>query len=138
MTITIKKIRENILKGFRTLSAREGKKRPKVNPAAKGTPRIRKMVVNTSMGLRLTALNIAAVSGFRLPQRERLRGVIKMAAAVETAVMLMDTAQFPFARYVMILERLPPGQDATRIMPKAMDGCGRNTNVSKNVKAGRK
>ena len=56
------------------------------------------MVVNTSTGLRLTRLKISAVSGLRPPHKERFSGVMIMAAAVDTAVMLMETAQFPLAR----------------------------------------
>jgi len=37
----------------------------------------------------------------------------------------------------MIFERLPPGQAATRIMPKAMDGWGLRISVRRKVKAGR-
>ena len=43
-------------------------------------------------------MRIWAVSGFRLPQKARLNGVITIAAAVETAVMLTETAQLPLAR----------------------------------------
>jgi len=94
----MKNTSEKILNGFRTLSARAGKIRLNVSPNRSGIPRIKKMVLNTSKGLRLTFLRISAVSGFNPPQSARLSGVITMAAAVETAVMLIDTAQFPFAR----------------------------------------
>ncbi len=35
------------------------------------------------------------MAGFRFPHIERFRGVIIMAAAVDTAVMLIETAQLP-------------------------------------------
>ena len=63
-----------------------------------GITRMIKIVLKISVGFRLTALRMGAVLGFRLPQMERFKGVIKMAAAVETAVMLIETAMLPRAR----------------------------------------
>ncbi len=83
---------------------------------------MKKIVTNTSHGFRLTCFKISAVAGFMDPQKEILNGVIITAAAVDTAVMLMDKAQLPLERYVMILEKFPPGQAATSIMPRAMEG----------------
>ena len=37
-----------------------------------------------------------------------------------------------------MLERFPPGQAATSIIPNAMEGGGLKINVSKNVKAGKR
>ena len=123
-TITMKNIREKILKGFRTLSARWGKTRLRVSPRIRGIPKIRKMVVKTSMGLRLTLLRISAVSGFNPPHRARLNGVIRMAAAVDTAVMLMDTATLPLARYVMMLLKIASGTCRHQDHPKGYGGLG--------------
>jgi len=112
------------LKGFLTLFARFGKYRDMIRPAANGMPRTIKIVIKTSTGLKLTSCKIFAVSGLRFPQNARLSGVMNIAAAVDIAVIVMEIAVFPFARYVMILERLPPGHAATSIIPKAIEGCG--------------
>ena len=45
-----------------------------------------------------------------------------MARAVEMAVRLTDSSMFAFARDDMKLEMLPPGQEATRIMPRPIMG----------------
>jgi len=65
--------------------------------------------------------------------------VIKGDIAVVTAVMETDNAILPFESADKKLEMLPPGQDATRIMPNATIGVmtGPNANATANVKAGR-
>ncbi len=67
-------------------------------PVIRGTPRIMNIVTKTSKGFKLTRRRIEAVAGLRLPQKARLTGVMTMAAAVDTAVMLTDTAALPLAR----------------------------------------
>jgi hypothetical protein len=47
-----------------------------------------------------------------------------MAATVEMAVSVTDSATLPFAFIDMKLEMLPPGHEATRIIPRAMLGAG--------------
>jgi len=97
---------------------------------------MKNMVKNTSLGDKLTWVRIFAVAGFKLPQKDKFSGVMMMAAAVDSAVILMETAQFPFARYVMMLERLPPGHAATSIIPRAMDGAGEMTKVRRSWRYG--
>jgi hypothetical protein len=138
-TIEMKKSKENSLNGFLTLSARPGKVLFNEMPTTKGIPRMMNTVKKTSAGLKLTCFKIGAVAGLRLPHIERFSGVIKMAAILETAVILIDMAELPLARYVTILERFPPGQAATKIIPNAMEGVSMfpgNIIVNKKVKAG--
>ncbi len=97
-TIKTKNNSAKIRKGRRTLSARPGKIRVITWPIISGIPRITNTVIKTSTGLSRTVRRISAVWGFRLPQRERLSGVMIIAATVETAVMEMETAQLPLAR----------------------------------------
>lgn len=94
------------------------------------------IVIKISCGLRDMDCMILAVAGFKFPHIARFKGVIKIAAAVDTAVILIETAQFPPDRNVITLERFPPGHDAIKIIPKAMDGRGFNTKTSKKVAKG--
>ena len=59
-----------------------------------------------------------------------------MAATLETAVMETDTATEPRAMKVMMLEKLPPGQAAIRIMPSAISGSSFSSQVTPQVAAG--
>ena len=59
---------------------------------------------------------------YNLPHTEKLRGVIKTAASVAIAVRLTDKATFPLASEEIKLEILPPGQAATKIIPRPMVG----------------
>ncbi len=70
-------------------------------------------------------------------QKEKLNGVKKMAATLETAVKLTESATFPWARLVKKLETFPPGQAATRNMPKAMLGGGLSRVTNTQVKKGK-
>ncbi len=58
-----------------------------------------------------------------------------MAATLDTAVKLTESATFPLARLVKKFETFPPGQAATKNMPKAILGGGlrrvTNTHVRK-------
>ena len=62
----------------------------------------------------------SATCRYRLPYSQKLKGVIRMASAVLMAVRLTDNSMFAFERELMKFEMLPPGQEATRIMPSAM------------------
>ena len=59
-----------------------------------------------------------------------------MAARLDTAVMLTETATLPRPSQVMMLENEPPGQDATRIMPSASSASTSNHQVVRQVAAG--
>ncbi len=98
---------------------------------------IKTMVWKTSNVSILTAVNIAAVGGYRLAQKLKLNGVMNMAATVEIAVRLTERATFPRAREVMKLETLPPGQAATIIIPIAILGRGSITSTNRKVSKGR-
>ena len=54
------------------------------------------------------------------------------------AVRVTDKAAFPFDKWVMKLDTFPPGQAATKIIPRANPGAGLRANTSKTVSAGRK
>ena len=62
-----------------------------------------------------------------------------MHAAVLNAVSDTDSSVLPFEREVMKFEILPPGQDATSIIPRAIIGESQflNVMVSRNVNAGK-
>ena len=61
-----------------------------------------------------------------------------MAAILENAVRLTDSAIFPLAKLVKKLETFPPGQAATRNMPSAILGGGFETETNTQVKKGNK
>src|SRR5690606_13175688 len=58
------------------------------------------------------------------------------AVRLDTAVTLADTATLPRASQVMMLEKVPLGQVATRIMPSASCGSIGSSTVSPQVAAG--
>lgn len=78
------------------------------------------------------------VGWYKLLHNSKLNGVKNMANRVENAVRLIDKAVFPLANFVMKLEMFPPGQAATKNMPKAMLAGGFIILTKKNVKAGNK
>ena len=59
-----------------------------------------------------------------------------MEATEVIEVRLMDSSTFAFARELMKLEILPPGQEDTSIIPSAMDGLGFVIIISKYVNKG--
>ena len=63
-------------------------------------------------------------------------GVIKIALNVANAVKLTDKAVLAFAIELMKLEMFPPGQEATKIIPRATVGVGLIKVTSKKVKNG--
>ena len=82
------------------------------------------MVCKSFQKSRLTSVSIIEVGGYKLPQKARFRGVMKIARELDTAVKLTESAVFPLAMAVMKLEIFPPGQAATSIIPKAKLGLG--------------
>jgi len=61
-----------------------------------------------------------------------------MAAVVAMAVKVTESAALPLAKRLKKLEIFPPGQAATKNMPKAILGCGFISITNKKVKAGSK
>ena len=77
-------------------------------------------------------------SKYRLPQNEKLKGVMMTQTNVENADRLTESDTLPLAKEVMKLEIFPPGQAATKIIPIATDceRMGRSAMHNKNVTAG--
>ena len=86
--------------------------------------------------LRSTAMRMASVAGRRLPQNAIPSGIRKIASTFEIAVIDTDSATLPPARWVSTLEMLPGGQQATRIIPNAIEPRTSRTMVSASVTAG--
>src|SRR5699024_7083574 len=63
-------------------------------------------------------------------------GVSTGASTVDNAVAVTDSAVFPFARYVMTLEDVPPGAHPTRITPTAISGGSWNSMTSPSAMTG--
>ena len=61
------------------------------------------------------------VPKYRFPHKVKFKGVIIIEERSATAVKLTDNAIFPFARDVIKFEIFPPGQDATRSIPKDIE-----------------
>ena len=114
----------SVLLGLRSTRARPGSQAAAAIPAATGSPRISATVVNMSAGSREKDVSSSAIPGSQLAQKPRLAGVATTAAKLETAVMPTDTLVRPPPMWVMKLEMLPPGQQATRSMPRATLGPG--------------
>ena len=64
-------------------------------------------------------------------------GVIKAAKTEDVAVRLTESAVFARAKSAIRLDELPPGQQAIKIIPSAMLGCGFIMKHSKTVSKGR-
>ena len=64
----------------------------------------------------------AAECRYTDPQAQKLKGVSTTASAVEMAVSETDSSTLALASELMKLEMLPPGQEATRIMPRPIMG----------------
>ena len=75
---------------------------------------------------------------YRFPQNAKFSGVVKTQAAVLIAVSETESSVFPLESCVMKFEILPPGQDATRIIPREIIGVSQflNVIVKRNVNAG--
>ena len=67
-----------------------------------------------------------------------LAGVMMIAATVENAVSETESAALPPARCVMKFDMFPPGQDATNIKPRAIEGCGWVAKTRQKVRKGSK
>lgn len=72
------------------------------------------------------------------PHRKKLSGVIKKAPSEENAVSVTDNATCPRAICEKKFDTLPPGQQATSNMPKAMPGEIGNTEIKSKVSSGNK
>ena len=59
-----------------------------------------------------------------------------IASRLETLVTLTDRAVLPRARWVMTLDRLPPGQQATSSRPNSMPGLRSSSSVASRVAQG--
>jgi len=79
------------------------------------------IISHASISMGITRFDAAEYS---LPQKEKLKGVINIAAIVAMAVKVIERATFPFASDEMKFDMLPPGQAATSIIPIATLGVG--------------
>src|SRR5690554_2571267 len=60
------------------------------------------------------------------------------AAKLEIAVMVTDTATLPLPIQVIMFENVPPGQEATKIIPRANSAGTLKSHVNKQVASGKK
>lgn len=66
----------------------------------------------------------------QFPQSEKFNGVRTTAKIVAIAVRLTDKATLAFEREEIKLEKFPPGQAATNIIPKAMVGVKKSFKIT--------
>ena len=78
------------------------------------------------------------VGSYSPDHNAKFNGVKNTAKAVATADKLTDNATFAFATEDIKLETLPPGQEATINMPKAILGTGFINMINKKVTSGSK
>ena len=141
-TITMKKATERYCIGFLSFWVTFGRYCEQSMPSTRGIPRRITIVLNISQnGMLSSGMTRSCLSAnlrYMPPQNEKLIGVVKMQAAVLNAVNDTESSVFPFERLVMKLEMFPPGQDATRIIPRAIIGLIQPSNVivRRNVNAG--
>ena len=119
-----KKPREKYFIGFFSFQANRGNLWLTQSPILSGKA-IKRNTFNIILNKGISISFIKAlVSGSRFPQRKKLSGVKNTAKPVAKVVRVTDKAVFPFAWCVMKLDRFPPGQLATNIIPKAKLACG--------------
>ena len=84
-------------------------------------------------------MRIVAKRLYNEPQMRKLIGVTNDAKAVVSAVSETESSTLPFDNDVIKLEILPPGHDATKIIPMATIGVinGLRTIAKRQVTAGR-
>ena len=107
-----------------------------------GTPKRSRICSNigrngiTNIGISLLTLIIWLYSE---PQKKKLMGVITGANAVVMAVIDTDNSILPRDSELIKFEMLPPGHDATKIIPNAIIGVmrGLRANTIANVAAGK-
>ena len=116
--------------GFLKRSVQTGKKRMHSRPSTKGRPMMSKMCANICTGSSAMSANNLEPVGCMPPQNAKFSGMATTAMALDTAVIDTLSATLPLARCVRMLLTLPGGQQAIRIMPKAMLGEGCSTKVS--------
>ena len=124
-TIAMKITIESHCRGFFRAAATLGRKWLVRMPSTSGIPRRMKIVLNTSQsGITRVGISLLMPAKWRytLPHAQKLNGVMNTARAVEMAVSETESSMLAFARELMKLEMLPPGQAATRIMPIAIMG----------------
>src|SRR5690625_717261 len=74
-------------------------------------------------------INIALIeTGNHLLASNNVKDGVKIGAkSVDIAVIVIDNAVFPFAKYVITFEAVQPGQQPTKITPTAISGGNLNT-----------
>jgi hypothetical protein len=75
---------------------------------------------------------------YKPAQIAKLSGVVKMDKIVVIPVKLIESAVLPLAKFVRKFETLPPGQAATKNIPKATLGGGCINKTKHQVKKGRR
>ena len=75
---------------------------------------------------------------YKSPQSEKFSGVRNIAPTVAMAVSVIDNATFALAVALIKLEIFPPGQAATKIIPKATVAVRSKLITNKKVKTGKR
>ena len=106
-----------------------------------GKPRMSKICSSISInGISRVGISFftAANLQYSVPQNQKFAGVINGAAMVVMAVIDTDNSMLPFENADIKFEILPPGHDATRIIPMATIGVmiGLRMMASRQVMAG--
>lgn len=94
----------------------------KIIPATTGIPKRIVTVRNISSGSISIGRSKGEVAEYRPPQKAKLRGVKSSAKTVPAAVRLMESGTLALATLEIKFETLPPGHEATSIIPKATEG----------------
>ena len=142
-TIAMKKATERYCIGFLSALVTFGRYWAQSIPRTSGTPRRITIVLKISQkGISSSGsiIRFSAKLRYNFPQNEKFSGVVKMHAAVLSAVSDTESSVFPLQSEVMKLEMLPPGHAATRIIPRAIIGDIQflNVIVKRKVRAGKR
>lgn len=132
----IKMIKLNHLMGFSMRLDKPAKKCRVAMPAASGSTNTSKTVCRMSLKSMENVWSRDSASGNNPDQKWKLMGVKMGQSTVATPVRVTDKAILAPEIEAIKLDTLPPGQAATRIMPKAIAGCGWIRYTSSAVMAG--
>lgn len=141
VTITKKRIIDSMVVGRRIRIDRRGNTLAQIIPKMMGMPRMMPMEKSISLnGISKAGrwLCAAVYLPYSEPQNQKLKGVMMGAKSVVRAVIDTDNSTLPFESDDMKLDMLPPGHDATKIIPMATIGVikGLSIMVTRKVTAG--
>ncbi len=124
-------------KGFCIFAANPGAFQATTMPRTIGTTNMKRVCVKNATTSKFIVVKSSLVGGYNDNQNNMDIGVMNAAAKLEVAVIETESAVLPRPNNVIILEILPPGQQDTKIIPRARLGMGLSKYTKPSVSSGR-